>query len=548
MRRSLLFVASVALLASPLAFEVRAEEVVETATEQQEHLCGENDLPEEEDQLQGDVPKRHRVDDASGVSRAEKGYNCGLALVGRTSLKGVDGRDTENANMAWAKDCAYVAGSSAAFGGATPNDANGVAVVDVRNPRRPRHVMTLNQSTVPDSSAASTTVLETLHARETADGRALLVVGTYGNQSGGNKPMDVYDVSDCASPRFLTTIWWTDNIHNLTISEDLRYVFATQPLQVVDLADPAHEVRNLEEELPEPLLPVGPYGDLDDDHPDEIREARTAKGYSSHEAWPVVVDGRQLLYLGGQLPTFEAFTIVDITDWLHKAGPPVVLSQREGRGHSLRTATIDGRRYALHSEESVFGGAYGCVSEELNPFAGAAEPFLSDVTDPAAPTLHLSQFHLEINEPRNCAAQYDSRTLASVHYHDFDRPDDARFAMLSMWNAGVRVIDVRDPAHPREVAYFNPGDVNRGTEEVIDKAWGHVRYKDGYIWLATESGGFWVLELEPQVRDHFDIDVGGAMFPKGAPGTVGVQLGAIAPASVETTSMYCTLGGVTAAS
>ena len=54
------------------------------------------------------------------------------------------------------------------------------------------------------------------------------------------------------------------------------------------------------------------------------------------------------------------------------------------------------------------------------------------------------QFGLAINDPVNCPTQLDSRTNSSVHYHDVDDPDDTTFVMASMWNAGVRVFDVRD--------------------------------------------------------------------------------------------------------
>src|SRR5205085_2692417 len=60
----------------------------------QQHLCGAHDLPE--GRIQGDVPA---ADQKS--RRAEKGYNCGLALLGYTALDG-DGRPNQNANMAWA--------------------------------------------------------------------------------------------------------------------------------------------------------------------------------------------------------------------------------------------------------------------------------------------------------------------------------------------------------------------------------------------------------------------------------------------------------------
>lgn len=506
-------------------------------------LCGPEDLPETG--IQGDVPT---ADQKSG--RAEMGYNCGLALVGHATLD-ADGRAPGgNANMAWAGDCAYVSGPGSVFGRGNPSPTQGVAVVDVSDPTTPRHVRTLREP-------GATLALETLHAIDNGD-RAVLVVGEYGNQSGGDKPMTVYDASHCADPVELATFLWPENIHNLTISGNGRYVFATQPLQVVDIDglfddDPDTGFRyvgNLESVTESPLIQIRPGPDLDDVLP--IPKLPRSI-YLSHEAWPTH-DGTKL-YLGGQLPNFDVFTILDIADWLEGNGPPRVISQRSGRGHSVRTATIGGTPYVLHSEESVFGLAKGCLPSVLNPFAGAAEPFLTDISDEANPDMEVSQLQLDINRPQNCLAQLDSGVDASVHYHDVDNPDDTTFVMASMWNAGLRVFDVRDPVDPVEVAYFNPGDVAEGSEVVLDQAWGHVRYvpETGHIWFATASGGFWVLELEPQVRDHLGLDDADtpadppAHYPHGRPGRAGVTVAAstlenAAPAA----AVYCTLGPITA--
>ena len=53
--------------------------------------------------------------------------------------------------------------------------------------------------------------------------------------------------------------------------------------------------------------------------------------------------------------------------------------------------------------------------------------------------------------------------------------------------------DVRDPLHPTEVAYFNPGVVSGK----LDQAWAHVRYQPstGLIWFTTQTGGFWLFEF-----------------------------------------------------
>jgi hypothetical protein len=533
----------------------------------QDYHCGADDLPEGE--IQGHIPAG---DKTSG--RAAKGYNCGLALVGHETLNNNGRPPGGNANMAWAGDCAYVSGSSNAVAPQTPPSPTpeaGVAVVDVSNPAKPRHVSTLR---TPGAKATS----ETLGAVTTPEGRSLLVVGQYGNdqvtyaQTGDEAvtprdPMDIYDVSahDCSKPVFLGTYEWPDNIHNLSFSPDGRYVFATQPLQVIDIAgllagggmESIKYLGNLDDAMEGPMFAVGPTADYDDQVPAEVREAQHPS-YTSHEAWvvhDVASDGvtHTKLYLGGQLPTFELFTILDITAWLNGDGPPDVLSQRSGRAHSVRTATIGGKRYALHSEESPFGTGFSCIPETANPFAGPSQPWLSPVENDNGDDEMLPgvQMGLEINDPTHCQDQLQSNETDGVHYHDVDDQNDTTFAMASMWNAGIRVFDVRDPVQPKEVAYFNPGMIG----SKLDHAWGHIRYRadKGHIWFATADGGFWVVRIEQQVLDHLGLgdkrnSTGSALSlttsDRGWPGTKGATLPSSLADYVDVTPYYCTLGKV----
>jgi hypothetical protein len=350
---------------------------------------------------------------------------------------------------------------------------------------------------------------------------------------------------------------WPDNIHNLTISPDGHYVFATQPLQVLDIAplfdnDPSSDVNylgNLDDAMEGPMFATGPSADLDDNLPKEVRQTQHPS-YSSHEAW-TSPDGTTL-YLGGQLPTFEVFTIVNIKDWLRRnpdgtpVGPPVLISQRSGRGHSVRTGTINGKAFVLHSEESPFGTGYSCIPETANPFAGPAQPWLTDISNPADPKL-VSQFGLAINDIKNCPTQLANGETDSVHYHDVDDAKHTTFVMASMWNAGVRVFDVRNPAEPKEVAYFNPADVDPSAKVTLDHAWGHIRYlpKSGQLWFATAAGGFWVVELEKQVRSQLALPPSApAIHRDGRPGTEGVTFSLPLTGAIDPTPYYCTLGTI----
>ena len=173
--------------------------------------CGPLDRPEAG--IPGDVPL---ADQLSG--RADEGYNCGLSVVGYNALGGRGG----NANMAWAGDCAYIAG-------------DGVAVVDVADPFNPQHVQTLR-------GPGSNETVETLHAVVAPD-RAILVTGRYGlfgiNGIGSDAPVDVWDVSDCRNPVRLSTFHFPWNAHNLTLTADGKTVWNTLPLQAMDISDPA---------------------------------------------------------------------------------------------------------------------------------------------------------------------------------------------------------------------------------------------------------------------------------------------------------------------
>ena len=119
--------------------------------------------------------------------------------------------------------------------------------------------------------------------------------------------------------------------------------------------------------------------------------------------------------------------------------------------------------------------------------------------------------------------------------------------MASMWNAGLRIFDVRQPLQPKEVAYFNPGMfVTPSDSGLLDKAWGHVHYEErtGHIWFATQSGGFWVVELEPQVRTSLGLPALPVHHPRGSAPRPADTITSFGAPVVTTDQYYCTLGAV----
>ena len=107
-------------------------------------------------------------------------------------------------------------------------------------------------------------------------------------------------------------------------------------------------------------------------------------------------------------------------------------------------------------------------------------------------------------------AKLASGQNTDVSYHSVNDRYDARFAMISFGGAGLRVIDIRNPDAPVEVAYFNHGSLNHAGVS-------HYDAERGLIY-APVNGGVRVLELrrevikqlglpEPKVRPSIPMDV-----------------------------------------
>ena len=162
--------------------------------------------------------------------------------------------------------------------------------------------------------------------------------------------------------------------------------------------------------------------------------------------------------------------------------------------------------------------------------------------------MRVSQFGLEINRPENCAAQLDSGVQASVHYHDVRRRRGRPFVIaldVERRHPGLR--RPRPGATPSRSRTSTPATSTPARTSTLDNAWGHVRYvpETGHIWFATASGGFWVVELEPQVRRYLQVQPPAPpLHLDGAPGARGAEPVDL-PSARELPPVWCTLGVAT---
>jgi hypothetical protein len=126
----------------------------------------------------------------------------------------------------------------------------------------------------------------------------------------------------------------------------------------------------------------------------------------------------------------------------------------------MQFMNIRGHPYLVFSDNL---GAIGHKSPPPSSACDSGKPGhgfarIIDLTDEKNPKTS-SRLMPEAAEPRNCRKVMHDPTLYGG-YGSFactvDEPSEARLLACGNFEAGLRVFDVRDPSHPREVAYYKP--------------------------------------------------------------------------------------------
>jgi hypothetical protein len=164
--------------------------------------------------------------------------------------------------------------------------------------------------------------------------------------------------------------------------------------------------------------------------------------------------------------------------------------------------TIHGRSYMLEFDEYAFR------------FSGAAPPDtvgaarIIDISDESHPRV-VSNLRLEVNQPAgHHEASGDPGTIDpaqgyAAHYCNVPQEVDPEIVACSFISSGLRVFDIRDPLHPREVAYFvappkqAPENGYNGSNFAMSKpAFAPERRE---VWYSDGGRGFYVLRLDKSV-------------------------------------------------
>ena len=440
-RRLLLVTAMVCSAASGHA--AGAAEVVFPATPQA--ACGPGSQPET---IQGYVPPE---DFTSG--RARRGYTCNVQLVASLGQSG--GFRVERYVDHDGHVCAYY-DSTRLFPVDSPAQAQsgglGVYAVDMTDAAHPAITARL-----------ITPAMLTPHESLRLNQKRGLLVADAGNPAAYPGVVDVYDVSkDCRHPALRASAPLGILGHESAFAPDGRTFYVTSNMAMMAAID-----------LTNPSLPSLLWYSTD---------------WGIHGA-SVSNDGKTLYFADTGthgLGILDVSQIQDravnpkVTEIGHLTWPEVSIPQ------NATPFTKDGHAYVVETDE--YGGG-----NDTTP-VGAAR--IIDIQDPRHPFV-VSRLRLQVHNMPS--------TSFSAHYCTVPSRIDPYIIACGMINSGLRVFDIRDVAHPVEVAYSNLLQYgtwsNRLSSSSDATATGSVFSAPAYdptrndVWYSDGLRGFYVVHL-----------------------------------------------------
>jgi hypothetical protein len=439
--------------------------------------CGPGSLPETA--LQGEVPLADQLD-----GRALKGYSCNLELVGKSPLSP---QYRPFIQTAFLGNCAFLSTVAANIVDSGLNGTNNplrgaVLVQDFSDPAHPRTTAAL-------TSPAFQNPWESLKANDRTG-----LIGAVGVQADS---FDLYRAtpSTCAHPTLEASVTLPDGYgHGGAFSPDGRFYYATDPpsllgatpkqerMQIVEVRAPTHP-RLVLSWIP----PVGMYiHDLV-----LSSDGRTAYlaingvGEVSTGTAPVGAGRNGLLILDtSQIENGTANPQLRIIGQVH-------WSDADGANQVPALARIAGKPYAIVTDEggnTDFATAHGCP---LTPPLGY--PRIISIANPAHAAI-VGTLRLQIEDPANCASALADHVPYPSHYCAVDNPRNTTAVACTYWGSGLRVFDIRDPARPREIAYYNPAPLG---PSALNTSLSTVRFdaRDQELWFSNQESGVQIVKF-----------------------------------------------------
>ena len=417
--------------------------------------CGPGAMPEK---TQGRVPA---ADYSNG--RAAKGYFCNAKEVGHIGDTG--GFKTFRYVDAHQHVCAFYDGTLL-FPTSLAHNANtgGTHVLDMSNPAHPVETDTLRTPAMdsPHESLA-------LNAK-----RGILAAGM-GSPATAPGQVDVYDISqDCLHPTLESTLPVGFLGHESGFSPDGRTLWISTTAQPgVTAIDVSNE-----------KLPTILWHNTDYTFHGMNINATGTRLYGADLGNPglTILNVSQIQ---NRVPDPQVTLVSHIT-W-----PNVSIPQ------NTIPVTIKGHKYLVEFDE------YSRALGQYTPSSPVGAARMINIDNEKHPRV-VSQMRLTVNntaaragdQKNDPGAQYPVQGYAA-HYCAVPRLDNPKIVACSFILSGLRVFNISDPLHPREVAYFNKPAPNTlplksGSFAMSAPSFDIAKHE---VWYADGDSGFYAVKL-----------------------------------------------------
>ena len=489
--------------------------------------CGPGSLPETN---QGRVSAQDVAD-----GRATQGYSCNMAVISHFGTTGgyrtyryVD----KNGHVCAFFDTTLLFPTNAVEGS---THKTGVFVLDMTDEAHP--VLTAD---------LQTPAMQSPHESLSLNLRRGLLAADLGNPYAYPAFVDIYDVSqDCRHPVLDSSLPVGVLGHEGTFSPDGNTFWVSagggSSLAAVDVSNPTvPRVLWVERGLVSHGLRVSDDGNTlyIGDMGESSAPVAGINGYSGSVSQPpglTILDVSQIQ----KRVLNPTVSLVSHLTWSVVSIPQAPLPVR-----------IDNHPYLVEVDEfaTTTGASIPEEGASLSPSAATdAHPGavrVIDIADPVHPQI-ISNIRLAVNnQPYRTQFQNDPGASSSLqgyaaHYCAVPQEDDPGIVACSFILSGLRVFDIRDPYHPREIAYFN-APVHPGTGGAAGSNYAMSApafdSQTGQIWYTDGNDGFYALQVTNAVWP-FDAT------STGAPTAEAVNPGATQSPGAATTAK----GGVLAA-
>jgi hypothetical protein len=388
-------------------------------------------------------------------------------------------------------------------------ELNGTSIVDVTDPKQPKYLAHI-LGAVGDGEAGAAQMTRVCDGRSLGKGDPDKV---YLLRAFGREGHEIWDVTDPARPKVLTRLMGMSDTHKnyWECEGGIAYLVSTPPgwrtrmTQVYDLSDPANPVKirdfGLVGQQPgatgaipvaiHGLISTGPKGN------------RVYFAFGTNKGGIVQIVDRDKLLKGPKEPTPE--------NLLYPQVGRLDMSPLYGAHTSMPLGKFKIPEFA-HEKEGSERDIVMVVGETFREECGEARQmvFFVDDTIEAKP---MVVSHWTAPEASGNFCTRGGRFGSHSSNENMGPPFYQKLSFITFFNAGVRVLDIRNPYEPREVGYFIPsitkatqprcgmiGGVQRCSNAVIQS--NNAETDDrGYIYLADRANtGLHILELTGEAR------------------------------------------------